>query len=213
MRVGKMNSKGTPMTEVADSIVVKRLVRNLRYKLTYINVFESFLQPEPHPAVARLLNALTSAQQTAVVPLSGYLQGLGVATQGLPLDQRLLAHASSRHDVRSRLRFIHYGLSKAVSWYKTQLMDRQMTADPELQRLLLELGENDAASLWHTEAVMVMLRIHQQPMPKDPRGPLRAEPDHGDPWRLRLMGTSKRPAWSGEQPALWPRLSRTSRDR
>ncbi len=84
------------MAEVADSIVVKRLVRNLQYKLTYIRVFESFLHPEPHPAVVRLLDALMSAQQTAIVPLSGYLQGLGVAAPGLRLNQRLLDHASGR---------------------------------------------------------------------------------------------------------------------
>ncbi len=200
------------MTEVADSIVVKRLVRNLQYKLTYIKVFESFLQSEPRPAVVRLLSALISAQQTAVVPLSGYLKGLGITLQGLPLKQRLLDHASSRNDVRSRLRFIRYGLSKAVSWYMAQLMDRQMTADPELRRLLLELGQNDAASLWRTEAVMVMLRIRQEPVPKDLRRRARAEPDRGDARRSRLVGTSRRPAWSGEQPKIWSKLSQANSD-
>jgi hypothetical protein len=195
------------MSEVADSIVVKRLVRNLRYRLNYIKVFESFLQPEPPPAVVRLLHTLTSAQRTAVVFLSGYLQGLGVATQSLPLNQRLLDHASGRNGVRSRLQFIQYGLSKAVSWYKMQLMDSQMTADPELRRLLLELGEKDAASLWRTEAVMVMLRFRQEPVSKDPGEPSRAEPDQPERWRSRRRGTSRRPAWSGKQPTYRSRLS------
>jgi hypothetical protein len=210
MRVGTRDTKGTMMAETADSIVVKRLVRNLRYKLTYIKVFESFLQPEPYPAVVRLLQTLVSAQQTAVVPLSGYLQGLGVVTQGLPLDQRLLDHASSRNDVKSRLQFVHYGLRRAVSWYKAQWMDRQMTADPEPRRLLLDLGENEAASLWRTEAIMVMLRIRQEGVPEDTSRPSLAEPDQGDVRRSRPMGTSRRPAWGGKQPTKWPRLSRAS---
>jgi hypothetical protein len=185
------------MTEMADSIIVKRLVRNLRYKLTYTKVFESFLEPEPHPAVIRLLNALMGAQQTAIVLLSGYLQGLGVATQGLTLNQRLLVHASGRNDVRSRLRFIEYGLSKAVRWYKTQLMDGQMTADPELRRLLLELGENDAASLWRTEATTALLGIRGESAPGENTGN-RAR------WGARSTRTG-----SGGRPAAWSEGTRT----
>jgi hypothetical protein len=200
------------MAEVADTIVVKRLVRNLRYKLTYIMVFESFLLPEPHPAVTGLLRALISAEQTAIVPLARYLKGLGVATQDLTPNRRLLDHTSDRNDVRSRLRFIHYGLSKAVSWYKTQLMDKQMTADPELKKLLFELGEREAASLWRTEAVMVMLRIRRDSVPKDPRRPSRTETEQEDSRHLPLMDTLGRPAWTGRQPATWTRLSRASSD-
>ena len=82
-------SKGYLMEELADSIVVKRLVRYLQYKRTYIRVFESFLEPELHPAVVDLLHALVSAQQAAVGPLSGYLRDLGFATQARPLNQSL----------------------------------------------------------------------------------------------------------------------------
>jgi hypothetical protein len=185
------------MAEVGDSIVVKRLVRNLRYKLTYIMVFESFLHPEPHPVVVSLLHILMSAQQAAIVPLARYLQGLGVATQDLAPNRRLLDHASGRNDVRSRLRFLWYGLSKAVSWYKTQFMDKQMTADSELKQLLFELGEREAASLWRIEAVMAMLRIRQDSEPKDPRGPSRAEPDPEDSRRLPLVDTLRHPDRAG----------------
>jgi hypothetical protein len=195
------------MAEVADSIVVKRLVRNLQYKLTYIRVFESFLHPEPHPAVVRLLNVLMSAQQTAIVPLSGYLQGLGVATQGLTLNQRLLDHASGRNDLRSRLRFIQYGLSKAVSWYRTQLMDRQMTADPQLKQLLFELGESEAAGLWRTEAVMAMLRISLKPEPEDQREPRHPKPQRPQDWHPRREEDARRPVWKGRQFSMLPRGS------
>jgi hypothetical protein len=187
------------MTEVPDSIVVKRLVRNLRYKLTYIRVFESFLHPKSHPTVVTLLNALMRAQQSMAVPLSGYLQGLGIEVQSLPLNQRLLDHASSRKDVRSQLRFIHYGLSKAVSWYKMQLTDGQMTADPELKQLLFELGETEAAGLWHTEAVMTMLRIPLEPKPEDQPERRRPKPQRLKDWHPRLEEDVGRPVWKDRQ--------------
>ena len=50
------------MAEIADAIVAKRLVRNLRYRLTYTKVFESFLEAESHPEMVKLLQALIDAQ-------------------------------------------------------------------------------------------------------------------------------------------------------
>lgn len=192
---------------MTDSIVVKRLVRNLRYKLTYIKVFESFLKPAPPPAMVRLLNLLVEAQQAAALPLSTYLQGMGVDTQDLALYEDLMDHAAQRYGVRARLHFVYYGLDRAVSWYKTQLVDRQMTADPELRKLLLDLGEREAASLWRTEAVMVLLRIGLNSEAKDRRRPSRIEPDQEDGWRSRLMETDRRPDWSGQRSASRSRRS------
>jgi hypothetical protein len=179
------------MDEMADSIVVKRMVRNLQYRQTYIRVFEDFSSSGFHPQVIKLLGSLIETQQTAVVALSRYLRGLNVDTQDPVVYHKLLQQAAERQGTSSQLRFIHYGLRKSVSWYKTQLTDRQMTADPELQTLLLELGENEAASLWRTEAVMVLLRIHPESEPKRPRGPMRAEPDRGDGWRPRLVDPAR----------------------
>jgi hypothetical protein len=150
------------MAEIADEIVAKRLVRNLRYRLTYTKVFESFLEPEPHPEVVKLLHALIDAQGTAITALTGYLPNLGVAAQDLPLVQKLLEQAAGQTDVRSRLRFARYGLAKAVSWYKEQLMDSKMTGDPELRHILLHLGELEAASLWRTRATMTMLGVREE---------------------------------------------------
>lgn len=192
---------------MTDSIVVKRLVRNLRYKLTYIKVFESFLKPAPPPAMVRLLNLLVGAQQAAALSLSTYLQGMGVDTQDLALYEDLMDHAAQRYGVRARLHFIYYGLDRAVSWYKTQLVDRQMTADPELRKLLLDLGEREAASLWRTEAVMVLLRIGLNSETKDRRRSSRIEPDQEDGWRSRLMETDRRPDWSGQRSASRSRRS------
>jgi hypothetical protein len=177
------------MDNTSDSIVVKRLVRNLRYRQTYIQAFGSFLQPEPHPEAVRLLHALIDAQQFAVVLLTGYLQDVGVAAQGLPLVQRLLDHASSRKDLWSRMRFVHHGLSKATSWYKEQLKDGQMTADPKLRQLLFELGEREAASLWRTEATMVVIGMRRELESKERTGSPRPRPDRGD-------------RWGGERPAI-----------
>ncbi len=142
-----------------ESIVVIRLSRNLRYKLTYIKIFETYLESERQTMVTELLRSLLQAYQIAIGPLASYLRRMDVATQELELDEKLLDHAASRGDTESQLRFIHDGLSRAASWYKTQLADRQMTADPELRQLLVELGEIDAAKLWRTEAVMAALKI------------------------------------------------------
>ncbi|MGD8905198.1 MAG: hypothetical protein PVI67_16680 [Anaerolineae bacterium] len=150
------------MAEIADTIVAKRLVRNLRYRLTYTKVFESFLESEAHPEVLKLLQALIDAQSSAIEALSGYLPNLGVAAQDLPFVKKLLDHAANQADMRSRLRFARYGLAKAVSWYKEQLMDRKMTADPELREILLQLGELEAASLWRIRATMTMLGIRDE---------------------------------------------------
>lgn len=190
------------------SIVVKRLVRNLRYRQTYIKVFESFLLPEPHPEVVSLLRALIRVQQSAVAALSSYLQDLGVPAQNLPLVQKLLGHASSRNGVRSRLRFVNYGLTKAVSWYREQLMDRQMIADPKLKQLLFELGEGEAASLWRTEIAMDVLGVRRELESKRLVGAPGPELARGGRWRSRQAGTSGHPAWSGAQPATRPREHR-----
>ena len=187
------------MDEMPDSIVVKRLVRNLQYRQTYIRAFGLFLEPEPHPEVVRLLHVLIGAQESAVVQLSRHLQDMGVEAESLPLVQKLLDHASSRKDVRSRMRFIHYGLTKAVSWYKQQLVDREMTADPDLKQLLFELGEKEAAGLWRTQMTMDRLGIRDKPAKKAPSGVSRTEPVHREHWRSSQMDHTRRPARSGER--------------
>ena len=188
---------------MTDSIVVIRLTRNLRYKLTYIRIFETYLESDSDPDVAKLLKALIQAQQSAIAPLSRYLRRLDVQTQDQELDQKLMSHAFSRDSVKSQLRFIYDGLNRAVSWYRTQLMDRQMTADPELRELLIELGEIDATMLWRTEAIMGMLRIPTQVKEKDWSNQERV-PTHQDvEWRSRLMEDIGRPSWQGTRSTRW----------
>lgn len=195
---------------MAESIVVIRLTRNLRYKLTYVKIFETYLESEPGPDVTELLKALIQAQQSALVPLSRYLRRLDVNTQELELDEKLLGHALGREHVKAQLRFIYDGLQRAVSWYRTQLTDRQMTAEPELRELLLELGEIDAAKLWRTEAVMSMLRIPARVKEKEWDDPVeRREPDYDKDWRPGLVEDVGRPAWGGSEYGSYPRPSRT----
>jgi len=187
------------MAEIADAIVAKRLVRNLRYRLTYTKVFESFLEPEPHPEVITLWRALIDAQRTAIRALTGYLLNLGVAAQDQQLVQQLLDHAACQSDVKSRLHFARYGLTKAVSWYKEQLMDRQMTADPELRQILLQLGELEAASLWRTRATMTMLGIREEADLKERRLTAHSEPARARRDRSRRARTAveNRTEWGG----------------
>jgi hypothetical protein len=196
---------------MAESIVEIRLTRNLRYKLSYIKIFETYLESHPDPEVATLLTALIEAQKLAIPPVSRYLRQCDVAVQDLELDQRLLSHAFSREDVRSKLRFICDGLKRAVAWYKTQLTDRQMTADPKLRELLIELGEIDAAKLWHTEAVMGMLKISTNLKERNWVNQERMQPEQEDDWRPRLVEDVGRPAWQEGHGPKWPRPGKYER--
>jgi len=196
---------------MTDSIVAIRLTRNLRYKLTYLKIFETYLESNPGPEVAALLRDLMQAQQSAVGPLSRYLRRLDVPVQDLELDQKLLTHAFSRGDLRSRMRFIHDGLRRATAWYRTQLVDRQMVADPELEALLFELGEIDAAKLWQTEARMGMMRIPVGAKDREWAEQPRVSPEDEDDWRPKLVDDLGRPAWAGRQSTEWPRPSRYRR--
>ncbi len=196
---------------MAESIVEIRLTRNLRYKLSYIKIFETYLESRPGPEVAALLKALIEAQQLAIPPVSRYLRQREVQVQDLELDQRLLSHAFGREDVRSQLRFIYDGLKRAVAWYKTQLADRQMTADPELRELLVELGEIDAAKLWRTEAIMGMLKIPVNLKEKDWVDQERVQPDQDNDWRPRLVEDTGRPTWQGDYSSRWPRPGKHER--
>jgi len=195
---------------MTDSIIAIRLTRNLRYKLTYLKIFETYLESNPIPEVAALLRDLMHAQQSAVGPLSRYLRRLDIPVQDLELDQKLLTHAFSRADLRSRMRFIHDGLRRATAWYRTQLVDRQMVADPELEALLFELGEIDAAKLWQTEARMSMMRIPVGAKDREWAEQTRISPEDEDDWRPKLVDDLGRPAWAGKQ-SEWPRPGRYRR--
>ncbi len=190
---------------MTDSIITVRLTRNLRYKLTYVKIFETYLESEVGREVTQLLQSLIQAQQSAIAPLSSYLRRLDVNTQELPLDDKLLSHALGREDTKSRLRFIYDGLERAVSWYRMQLVDRQMTADPDLKELLFDLGEYDAAKLWRVEAVMSMLKIPVKLKTKDYEDQMSVEPERREGWQSRLVEDVGRPAWSGSRSSRWQR--------
>ena len=185
------------MGEIANSIVVKRLVRNLRYRLTYVQVFESFLTPPPHPVVIELLSSLIETQQSAAATLSRYLRQLSIDTRDLSLYRKLIDQAAQRQGLSSRLRFIHYGLIKASSWYKMQLTDKQMIADSQLQQIMLEMGQIEAAKLWRVEAVMTILRIPLETEPNVQREPQHVRPQRAHGWHSRLAEDVGRPAWMG----------------
>jgi hypothetical protein len=197
---------------MTDSIVVVRLTRNLRYKLTYIKIFETYLESERDQEVVKLLRTLIQAQQTAIAPLSSYLRRLDINTQDLPLDDKLMSHALSRDDSQSRLRFIYDGLERAAGWYRMQVVDRQMTADPELEELLYELGELDGAKLWRVEAVMGVLKIPVKLKTKEYEEPVAVEPERREGWQPRLAEDVRRPSWSGRLDNRRPKPPRSRRN-
>jgi hypothetical protein len=161
------------------------MLRNLRYKLTYAQILKSFLKTSSNPRTADLFKKLAEAQEAAIASLRIYLQGLGIGTDDLQLNQQLMAHAAQRNDISSRLRFMHYGLDRAASWYKIQLKDDKMTSDPDLRDLLLTLGEIDAARLWHTRMVMQSLQITTDPNRKTDDAT--ARPSGKAEWRPHLV--------------------------
>ena len=197
---------------MTESIVVVRLTRNLRYKLTYVKIFEMFLESTSGSEISDLLHSLLEAQQAAIAPLSRYLRRMDVQTQDLELDQKLLKHASERDNVKSQMRFICDGLKRAVSWYRTQLMDRQMVSDPELQNLLFELGEIDAAKLWRMEATMGMLRIPTSLKEKDWNDQSQARSQPEDDWQPRLVEDVGRSDWNNRWRGKWQKPDKYRRE-
>ncbi len=200
---------------MTESIVAIRMKRNLRYKLTYVKIFETYLESESRPEVTKLLRDLIQAQQAAISPLSSYLRRIEADSQDMDLDDKLLNHALSRENLPSRLRFIYDGLERATSWYQMQLVDKQMIADPELKELLFQLGETDAAKLWQVEAVMSILKIPVEVKKKDWDEFQRSQVKSTDQgWQSRLAEDVRRPSWSGERLPDWYRPGRSrGRDR
>ncbi len=182
---------------MSESIVALRLTRNLRYKLTYVRIFETFLETSPAPEVTELLQILIQIQQSAIASLATYLRRLEVSTQDLELNDKLIAQATDRKDLKAQLRFIYDGLDRGVAWYRTQLCDRQMTIDPELCRLLIELGEMEASKLWRTEAVMGLLHIPVKLKDKEYEPEPIPDPTRPEGWRPRLVDDFERPNWTG----------------
>jgi hypothetical protein len=197
---------------MSDSIVVVRLTRNLRYKLTYVKIFETYLESERDRDLIKLLQALIQSQQDAIAPLSSYLRRMDVNIQELPLDEKLMSHAFGREDSHSRLRFIYDGLERAAAWYKMQVVDKQMIADPELEAMLFELGEIDAAKLWRVETVMIILKIPVKLKTKEYEEQQPAEPERREGWQSRLAEDIRRPAWSGRTDTRWQKPSKPRRN-
>jgi hypothetical protein len=193
---------------MSESIVAVRLTRNLRYKLTYVKLFETYLESASAPEMIELLHTLVQSQQAAIASLAGYLRRMGLYTQDLELNDKLLTQAAGRTDMKAQMRFVYDGLQRAAEWYLTQLADKQMTQDPELRHLLVELGEAEASKLWRTEAVMAILRIPAKALKEKEQEPdveVVPEPMNIDSWRPRLVDDFGRPSWAGgEKPQRRP---------
>lgn len=196
---------------MTESVPAIRLTLNLRYKLAYVSICETYLEAEHGPEIADLLRSLIQAQREAIAPLSSYLRRLGVNLQELEPKEKLIDHAMLHSDPDSRLRFVHRRLQQAVFWYGTQLMDKKMTSDPELVGLLIELGEIDAAKLWRTEAVMGMLRVPTKPKERDWDVDTPAVPQVQDDWRPRLVEDRSAVSWTDRQASRWSQPGKKGR--
>ncbi len=196
---------------MTESVEALRLTLNLRYKLAYVKICESYLESDHGPDVTELFRSVIQAQQSAIAPLSSYLRRLGVNLQELELKEKLISHAVRHADVESRLRFIRRRLRQAVFWYGTQLVDRKMTGDPELVQLLIELGEIDAALLWRTEAVMGLLKIATAPRDRDWDIDKPAESQDLSDWRPRLLEDTGAYTWTDRQSPSWSRPAKGRR--
>jgi hypothetical protein len=162
--------------------------------LAYSSVFETFTEPDPGPEVVALLESLVEAQQAAARLVSAYLDSLDVDIQDLGPKKKLLEQAAEHNRLGSRLEFIHTGLSRSASWYKVQLVDQQMTADPRLRQLLLELGEMEGRSLWRTEALMAIRGMLPDAEPEEPPEPPSPGRERRPGWRSRLAADVPRPS-------------------
>lgn len=194
---------------MTEPIVALRLVRNLKYKLTYMRIFEDYLETASGAEFVDLLRTLIQTQQASIAALSSYLRHLDANLLDLELNDKLLVQAAGRTDTKSRLRFIYDGLQRAVGWYHMQLVDKQMGSDPELRRLLIELGEMEAAKLWRTEAVMGILKIPTRAREKEYEAEAGPDLAQQEVWKPRLVDDYSRPTW-GERP---PRSSRPGKPR
>ena len=197
---------------MSDSVPISRLTRNLSYKLTYVDIFETYLEDRPGPEMTELLQVLTHAQQSTVAHLSAFLRGHNVSSQEIGLNEKLLDRAALQKDPPSRLRFIHEHLGRSVSWYRMQLGDRQMTSDPEMRDLLIDAGELDATRLWRTEVVMAQLRIPLKPKEKALQPRDRPRPDPLQGWKPSLLDDFEQTTKRSRRGSAWS-PTESSRDR
>lgn len=193
---------------MSEPLIIKRFRRNLRYRRTYIQIYEEYLHEEPNAQVQDLLRGLIESQRDACAELEQCLRRLDGSSDGLMPYGQLMADAAKRSDVRSRLLFIQTGLKRAVDWYTTQLLDQRVSSDPENRRLLVNLGESESAQLWRTEAVMHMLRVPVATDEGQDDDVSPFEPQRDQDWRWDLPEDVRRPVWGGEQPGRPPRIHR-----
>lgn len=198
---------------MSESLIVKRLRRNLRYRRTYVQVYEEYLQSERNTRLQELLRGLVESQQAACAELEQNLRRLNGSSNGLAPYNQLLADAAKRTDARSRLLFIQSGLKRSVNWYLTQLMDKRVSSEPDVRQLLIDLGENESAQLWRTEALLHLLRVPVDVEVSQDAESSRFESQQDEDWRSALAEDVRRPSWGGEQPGRPPRIDRKRRRR
>ncbi|NOX63900.1 MAG: hypothetical protein GXP42_18440 [Chloroflexi bacterium] len=101
------------------------LETNLRFHMAWVSIVRTYLRKQPKPDVAHFLERMLETEQQAVDMLARELRRLGVAASRLPPQDDLVADGLRRKNARSRLQFIHVGLTRSLEWYRQRLADEK----------------------------------------------------------------------------------------
>jgi hypothetical protein len=153
------------MTETKLSTVVAQLARNLDYKLTYLDIYEEYLEQVGEKEVIEFIQALMDAEQESIARLSSRLRQLGHPVRQQASVEKLKAQAWTRRDTPGKLQFVQTGLERSAAWYAEQLLNPEMVADSATRQLLIELGKIEAAYLWHANALLAEMAVAEDVHP------------------------------------------------
>jgi hypothetical protein len=153
------------MTQTSLSTVVSHLARNLDYKLTYLEIYQEYLEQVGEKEVIEFIQALMDAEQESIARLSSRLRQLGHPVRQQASLEKLKAQAFTRRDTPGKLQFVQTGLERSAAWYAEQLLHPEMVADSDTRQLLIGLGRTEAAYLWHANALLAEMAIAENVHP------------------------------------------------
>jgi hypothetical protein len=179
------------MTETRLSTVVAYLARNLDYKLTYLEIYQEYLEQVGEKEVIEFIQALMDAEQESIARLSSRLRQLGHPVRQQASLEKLKAQAFTRRDTPGKLQFVQAGLERSAAWYAEQLLNREMVADWDTRQLLIELGRTEAAYLWHANALLAEMAVAEDVHPT--RRPVISSTREGHRHSRRGQSSRRRP--------------------
>lgn len=179
------------MTQTRVSTVAAHLARNLDYKLTYLEIYQEYLEQVGEQEVIEFIQALMDGEQESVARLSSRLRQLSHPVRQQASLEKLKAQAFSRRDTSGKLQFVQTGLERSAAWYAEQLLNPEMVADSDTRQLLIELGRTEAAYLWHANALLAEMAVAERVHPT--RRPVVAPSREGRQHGRRGRSSRRRP--------------------